>query len=78
MTVPFFIEDPTTFDRRKVEVPYDIVQYCDRFTVDVDREDLRYIDCVWMHMGYYGTPASVMKAHREQYWDRTSVQPIFE
>ena len=78
MTVPFFVEDPTQFTRPKVEVPYDIVQYCDRFTVDADREDLRYIDCVWMHMGYYGTPAHIMKAHREQYWNRDTHYPIFE
>jgi hypothetical protein len=60
MTIPFFVEDPTQFHRPKVEVPYDIVQYCDRFTVYADREDLRYIDCVWMHMGYYGTPAHII------------------
>jgi hypothetical protein len=62
MTVPFFIEEPLTW--KKVEVPYDIVQYCDTFTLDADREDLRYIDCVWMHMG------------REE-WN-PPVQPIFE
>jgi len=74
MTVPFFIEEPYTW--KKIEVPYDIVQYCDSFTVDADREDLRYIDCVWMHMGYYGVPKEVMKAVREE-WN-PPVQPVFE
>ena len=76
MTVPFFIEEPYT--NKQVEVPYDIVQYCDNYTVYADREDLRYIDCVWMHMGYYGTPVTIMKEVRNQYWDRTATYPIFE
>jgi len=76
MTVPFFVEDPTQYHRPMVEVPYDIVQYCDSFTVDADREDLRYIDCVWMHMGYYGTPKHIMKAVRDE-WN-PSILPVFE
>ena len=74
MTVPFFVEEPHTW--KKVEVPYDIVQYCDSFTLNADREDLRYIDCVWMHMGYYGVPKHVMKAHRDE-WN-PPVIPVFE
>ena len=46
------------------------------FTLDADREDLRYIDCVWMHMGYYGVPKHVMKAVREE-WN-PPVVPVFE
>ena len=76
MTIPFFIEDPTQYHRPKVQVPYDIVQYCDSFTVDADRNDLRYIDCVWMHMGYYGTPKHIMKAVRDE-WN-PPVIPVFE
>jgi len=76
MTIPFFIEDPTQFTRPLIKVPQDIVEYCDSFTVDADREDLRYIDCVWMHMGYYGVPAHVMKAVREEWMP--PVRPIFE
>lgn len=81
MTVPFFIEEPITW--KKIEVPQEILQYCDSFTVDADREDLRYIDCVWMHMGYYGTPKHVMKAVRDEFYDqiRTNVHqvnPIFD
>ena len=76
MTVPFFVENPTLLHRPIVEVPYDIVQYCDSFTIDADREDLRYIDCVWMHMGYYGVPKDVMKAVRDE-WN-PPVKPIFD
>ena len=74
MTIPFFIEDPITL--RQIEVPQEILFYCDAYTVDADREDLRYTDCVWMHMGYYGTPKHIMKEVRKQ-WDQ-SVLPIFE
>ena len=74
MTIPVYIEEPITW--KKIEVPYDIVQYCDSFTLDADREDLRYIDCVWMHMGYYGTPKEVMKAVRDK-WN-PKVVPVFE
>ena len=74
MTIPFFIEDPITW--KKIEVPYDIVQYCDMTTIDADREDLRYIDCVWMHMGYYGTPPHIMKSVREEF--NLPIKPIFE
>jgi len=78
MTIPFFVEDPTKFERPMVEVPYEIVQYCDDFTVDASRDDLRYIDCVWMHMGYYGTPAHIMQAVRDEYFSAPPVRPVFE
>ena len=29
---------------RQVEVPYEILEYCDSFTLDAERNDLRYID----------------------------------
>ena len=69
-----FVENPLTL--KQEEVPADIIQYCDTFRLDADREDLRYLDCVWMHMGYYGVPKHVMKAHREQ-WN-PPVIPVFE
>lgn len=69
-----FVEDPITFKQEKV--PADIIQYCDSFTLHADHEDLRYLDCVWMHMGYYGVPKSVMKAHRDE-WN-PPVIPVFE
>ena len=43
---PFYID----IDYQKVEVPQEILVYCDYFTVDATREDLRYIDCVYYNM----------------------------
>ena len=74
MTVPFFVYDHIT--AREVEVPQEILYYCDMVTFDADREELRYIDCVYMHMGFYGVPMDVMKAHRDQF--NPPVRPIFE
>jgi hypothetical protein len=61
---PYYIQDSITFV--KTEVPYEILEYCDYFTYDADREDLRYIDCVYMHMGYYGNDPEHLKKMREQ------------
>jgi hypothetical protein len=81
MTIPFYIEDPNTW--QPVKVPYDIVQYCDTFApmIDrdapmVDREDLQYVDCVWMHMGYYGNDPKLLKRMRQEYFSRPN--PVFE
>lgn len=74
MTIPFFIEEPITW--KQVKIPQDIVYYCDSLIENVDREDLRYIDCVWMHMGYYGASKDVMKAYRNK-WN-PPVKPIFK
>ena len=74
MTVPYYVEEPITW--KQIQVPYDIVQYCDALTPLVDREDLQYVDCVWMHMGYYGVPTHVMKAVREE-WN-PNIIPVFE
>ena len=41
-------------DHQQVQVPPEIIRYCDEFTYDADRDDLRHIDCVYMHMGLYG------------------------
>ena len=75
---PYYVENPTLPHRPMVKVPYDIVRYCDDFTVDADREDLRYVDCVWMHLGYYGTPASIMKEVRKEWEKSPPVRPAFE
>ena len=47
---PFYID----INYQKVEVPQEILFYCDAFTVDATREELRYLDCVYMNMGLYG------------------------
>lgn len=69
MTVPLIIE----YNYKKVEVPQEILYYCDNYTLDADREDLRYIDCVYMHMGYYGNDPKRLKQERDHH-----VKPIFD
>lgn len=56
MTVPFFIEDITDIRKPLIEVPQYIVEYCDEFTLNADQTSLRYYDCIWMNLGYYGNP----------------------
>jgi hypothetical protein len=70
MISPYYIEEPITY--RKVEVPEEILYYCDHFTYDADRDDLRYIDCVYMHMGEYGNDPKMLEELRK------TVRPIFE
>jgi len=60
------------YDYKQVKVPYEILEYCDRFTYDVNREDLRYIDCVYMNMGYYGNDLVKLQEMRK------SIMPVFE
>jgi hypothetical protein len=60
------------YDHIQVKVPYEILEYCDRFTYDVNREDLRYVDCIYMNMGYYGNDPNHLKKMRQ------SIFPIFE
>ena len=74
MTVPYYVEEPITW--KQIKVPYDIVQYCDAFNPTVDRDDLQYIDCIWMHLGYYGVHTHIMKAVREE-WN-PNIIPVFE
>ena len=57
---------------RNLEVPEEIVQYCDHFTYDADRDDLRHIDCVYMHMGEYGNDPKMLEELRK------TTKPIFE
>lgn len=59
-------------DHEQVKVPQEIVRYCDKFTYDADRDDLRYLDCVYMNMGYYGN-----SIHHLYEW-RHRVVPVFD
>ena len=68
MTVPFFIDYP-----EPLEVPQDIVFYCDNYSVNVDRDDLSYLDCIYMHLGYYGNDPVKLREYR-----RSQIQPLFE
>lgn len=72
MTVPFYIEH----NYKQVEVPQEILYYCDSSTIDAEREDLRYLDCIYMNMGYYGNDKQKLKLMREEYFN--TVRPLFE
>lgn len=56
-----------TIDYQQVTVPEDILRYCDEFTIDAKREDIRYMDCVYMHMGAYGNDVNRLKQIRLNY-----------
>ena len=60
------------YNYKQVEVPQEIIIYCDFFTVDAKRDDLRYLDCVYMNMGYYGNDPEKLKEMRYR------IMPIFE
>lgn len=57
---------------RQVDVPYEVLQYCDVFTRGSDRNDLHYTDCVYMNLGYYGNDLEELKKMRQR------TIPIFE
>ncbi len=42
------------YDYKQVQVPQEIVDFCDHFTYNAEREDLRYLDCVYMNLGCFG------------------------
>jgi len=60
------------YDYKQIEVPYEIIEYCDYFTYDAKREDLRYMDCIYMNMGYYGNDPTHLKEMRKR------IMPVFE
>ena len=60
------------YNYKQVEVPQDIIEYCDYFTIDAKRDDLRFLDCVYMNMGYYGNDPEKLKELRYK------IMPIFE
>ena len=68
---PFYID----INYQKVEVPQEILAYCDYFTVDATREDLRYIDCVYYNMGLYGNNLEQIKEMRRRYGNE--IRPLF-
>jgi hypothetical protein len=51
---------------QQVVVPQEIVKYCDYFTFDANRDDLRYLDCIYMHMGYYGNDLHDLRQYRQK------------
>ena len=54
------------------EVPPQILDFCDQFTYDAKREDLRYLDCVYMHLGYYGNDPEHLEELRQR------IIPVFD
>jgi hypothetical protein len=72
MTIPFYIEQ----NHNRIEVPQEILYYCDHFTVDSNREDLRYLDCVYMNLGYYGNDLDTLKKMRDEFFSKPL--PVFE
>ena len=75
---PYYIEDLRSYylPPPMIEVEQEIVRYCDYFTVDAKRTSLRYKDCVWMHLGFYGNNSDTMKKVRMN-WSQ-SIKPIFK
>tara|TARA_B100000900_G_C20507998_1_gene686731 strand:+ start:866 stop:1078 length:213 start_codon:yes stop_codon:yes gene_type:complete len=63
MIYHYYIPDPGSVIRN-LEVPEEIVQYCDYFTHNADRDDLRHIDCVYMNMGEYGNDPKILEELR--------------
>jgi len=60
------------YNYKQVKVPQEIVRYCDSFTVDAKYDDLRYLDCIYMNMGYYGNSQENLNKMRQ------TIFPIFE
>ena len=60
------------YEYKQIEVPEEILEFCDYFTYDATREDLRYIDCVYMNMGYYGNDPVKLQETRKR------IMPIFD
>ena len=60
------------YNYQQVEVPQEIINYCDYFTLDAKHDDLRYIDCVYTNMGYYGNNPQKLKELRYK------IMPIFD
>jgi hypothetical protein len=60
------------YDHQKVEVPKEIVRFCDSFVLDSTRNDLEYLDCIYMNMGYYGNDLEDLEEMRYR------IMPVFE
>jgi len=59
------------YDHNQVQVPQEIVDFCDHFTYNTERDELKYLDCVYMHMGYYGGDPVQLEQMRQR------ILPIF-
>lgn len=61
-----------------VKVPEEILSWCDEFTYDAQRHDLRYKDCVYYNMGLYGNDIEELKKMREQFQKELRILPVFQ
>jgi len=59
------------YDYNQVQVPQEIVDFCDHFTHNAERDELRYLDCIYMNMGYYGGDPVQLEQMRQR------ILPIF-
>ena len=60
------------YEYRQIEVPQEIIEFCDYFTYDATREDLRFFDCLHMNLGHYGNNIEDLKEMRRR------VMPVFD
>ena len=83
---PIYIQQPPSVVFAVDEIPVEIVQYCADFTqldpydqYNKMQQDLRLVDCYWMNLGYYGTPAKIMEeVRREHFRTRPPLRPVFD
>ena len=59
------------YDYNQVQVPQEIVDFCDHFTYNAERDELKYLDCIYMNMGYYGGDPVQLEQMRQR------ILPIF-
>jgi len=59
------------YDYNQVQVPQEIVDFCDYFTYNAERDELKYLDCIYMNMGYYGNDPAQLEQMRQR------ILPIF-
>jgi len=59
------------YDYNQVQVPQEIVDFCDYFTYNTERDELKYLDCIYMNMGYYGGDPVQLEQMRQR------ILPIF-
>lgn len=55
-----------------MDVPPPILDFCDKFTYDTERDSLEYLDCVYMNVGLYGNDPEQLKEMRQ------NIIPVFD
>jgi|TARA_B100000073_G_scaffold247877_1_gene208195 hypothetical protein len=57
---------------QQVKVPEAILEFCDYYTYDAERNNIRYLDCVFMNMGEYGNDPKMLENLRKR------IYPVFQ